>query len=48
MSGIKRKFQTLETKYKAILAVEEGKKSKTAIAADFGVPQNTLNLDQEC
>ncbi|XP_045208819.2 tigger transposable element-derived protein 4-like [Mercenaria mercenaria] len=43
--SVKRKLgnYTLETKYKAIIAVEEGKSSKTKIAADFDIPQNTLS-----
>lgn len=39
----KRKLQTLETKYKAILAVEDGSKKKSQIAKDLGVPPNTLS-----
>ena len=39
----KRKLQTLETKYRAILQVEEGKKKKIDIAKECGVPPNTLS-----
>ena len=43
--GVKRKLkvQTIETKYKAIVAVEKGEKTKTAIAEQNGVPLNTLS-----
>ncbi len=40
---LKRKTTTLEDKYKAIMEVEAGKKTKTQIAKDFGVPSNTLS-----
>ena len=41
----KRKFdcKPLEIKYKAIKAVEAGKKNKIEIAAEFGVKPNTLS-----
>ncbi len=39
----KRKLQTLETKYRAILEVEAGKKKKIDIAKEIGVPPNTLS-----
>ncbi len=39
----KRKLQTLETKYRAILEVEAGKKKKIDIAKQIGVPPNTLS-----
>ena len=41
--GTKRKQHTIQTKYDAILEVEKGIKSKTQIAADIGIPQNTLS-----
>ena len=34
---------TLETKYRAIIAVEAGKKKKVDIAREFGIKQNTLS-----
>ena len=37
----KDKTNTLETKYKNILEVEQGLKTKTQIAKDFDVPRNT-------
>ncbi|XP_060576348.1 tigger transposable element-derived protein 4-like [Ruditapes philippinarum] len=42
--GTKRKLNTksYSEKYKAIIEVEEGKKSRKQIAAEYGVPQNTL------
>ena len=40
---LKRKTTTLGTKYQAILEVEKGEKTKAAIAADYGVPPNTLS-----
>ena len=39
----KCKANTLEIKYKAILVVEKGLKTKTQIAKDFVVPLNTLS-----
>ena len=39
----KHKTNTLETKYKAILEVEKGLKTKTQIAKDFNVPLITLS-----
>ena len=39
----KCKTTTLETKYRAILEVEKGAKTKTQIAKDYGVPPNTLS-----
>ncbi len=39
----KRKTHTLETKYKAILEVEAGKKTKIAIAKELNIPLNTLS-----
>ena len=43
--GVKRKLEskTLEEKYRAILEVEKGQKSKTEIAKMFNVPKNTLS-----
>ena len=43
--GVKRKLkvQTIETKYEAIVAVEKGEKTKTAIAEQYGVPLNILS-----
>ena len=43
--GVKRKYQsqTFETKYQAILEVEKGQKSKSAIAKDFNIPASTLS-----
>ncbi|MCP3953123.1 MAG: hypothetical protein GY697_13035 [Desulfobacterales bacterium] len=38
----KRKLQTLETKYQAIMDVEDGKK-KADIARQLGIPSNTLS-----
>ena len=41
----KRKLtvRSMETKYVAILEVEQGLKSKTQIAKEVGIPQNTLS-----
>ena len=39
----KCKTNTLKTKYKAILDVKKGLKTKTQIAKDFDVPLNTLS-----
>ena len=41
--GLKRKTHTLQTKYDAILEVEKGEKTKTQVAADLGIPLNTLS-----
>lgn len=43
--GVKRKLtvKTIETKYRAIMEVEQGEKSKSTIAKDLGVPLNTLS-----
>ena len=43
--GKKRKLtcKSIEEKYNALCEVEKGSRSKTQIAADFGVPQNTLS-----
>jgi transposase-like protein len=41
--GVKRKTTTLETKYKAILEVEEKVLPKGEIAKKYGVPSNTLS-----
>ena len=43
MATPKRKTNTLETKYKAIMEVEKKKKTKTAIAKEFNIPLNTLS-----
>ncbi|MEW8548741.1 MAG: hypothetical protein AB2693_35005 [Candidatus Thiodiazotropha sp.] len=42
---MKRKYesQAFETKYKAILEVEKGQKSKSTIAKDFNIPTSTLS-----
>ncbi|XP_060065142.1 tigger transposable element-derived protein 6-like [Ylistrum balloti] len=44
-TGVKRKIETktVETKYRAILAVEKGDRSKSDIAREFGIPANTLS-----
>ncbi len=39
----KRKTTTLETEYKAMLEVETGKKTKTAIAKELNIPLNTIS-----
>ena len=43
--SVKRKLgsYTLETKYRAIKAVEEGSKRKLDIASEFNIKQNTLS-----
>ena len=41
-NGHHTQINTLGTKYKAILEVEKGLKTKTQIAKDFNVPINTL------
>lgn len=43
--GLKRKLkvQAIETKYEAIVAVEKGEKTKTAIVEQYSVPLNTLS-----
>lgn len=43
--GVKRKLnvKTIETKYRAIMEVVQGEKSKSTIAKDLGVPLNTLS-----
>jgi len=45
MASVKRKLNVhkLEKKYNAIIEVEKGKQTKTAIAKQFGVPLNTLS-----
>lgn len=42
--GVKRKLsvKTIDTKYRAIMEVEEGEKSKSTIAKDLCLPLNTL------
>lgn len=43
--GVKRKLtvKTIETKYMAIMEVEQGDKSKSTTAKDLGVPLNTIS-----
>ena len=43
--GTKRKLsnKTYTQKYEAIMEVEKGQKTKKLIAAEFGIPQNTLS-----
>ena len=43
--GVKRKYepQTFEKKYQAVLEVEKGQRSKSAIAKEFNVPASTLS-----
>ena len=44
-TGVKRKLSvvTIEKKYQALLEVEKGVKKKAQIAADIGIPHNTLS-----
>ena len=45
MAGVKRKLSSysIDVKFKAVIAVESGSKTKVDIAKQYGIPSNTLS-----